>query len=216
VFACADRAERGGAQAPRPGKPDPENRAAQILSPTCRDRALEPRIRAALDRYRDKPVRPDLVRAFGGGGLPKATPVKHWVCFYLARELGNLGDPRLAAPSQDLPVRNATVDSLIAVLEKCPPEAPSGRPPAADPAVLFLHNDLTPCYRAEVAWALGRIGDKRAAPTLLKVIGDMKNAPDTRYAAAEALGQIADPASLPAIRSLAGARPDFAVRQAPL
>ena len=164
---------------------------------------MEPRIRAALDRYRDKPVRPDLVRAFGGGGLPKATPVKHWVCFYLARELGNLGDPRLAAPSQDLPVRNATVDSLIAVLEKCPPEAPSGRPPAADPAVLFLHNDLTPCYRAEAAWALGRIGD-------------MNNAPDTRYAAAEALGQIADPASLPAIRSLAGARPDFAVRQAPL
>jgi len=196
------------------GKPDPENRAAHILSLTCRDRAYEPRIRAALDRYRDKPVRADLVRAFGGGGLPPATPVKHWVCFYLARELGNLGDPRLAANAQDQPVRNATVDSLIAVLEKCPPEAAAGKPPADDPAVLFLHNDLTPCYRAAAAWALGRIGDKRAVPVLLKVIGDLDNAPDTRYAAAEALGLIADLDSLAAMRRLAGDYPDFATRRA--
>jgi len=196
------------------GKPDPENRAAHILSLTCRDRAYEPRIRAALDRYRDKPVRADLVRAFSGGGLPPATPVQHWVCFFLARELGNLGDPHLAAPSQDQPVRNATVDSLIAVLEKCPPEAAAGKPPADDPAVLFLHNDLTPCYRAAAAWALGRIGDKRAAPVLLKVVGDMDNAPDTRYAAAEALGKIADHDSLAAMRRLAGDYPDFATRRA--
>ncbi len=196
------------------GKPDPENRAAQILSLTCRDRAYEMRIAAALDRYRDKPIPADIVRAFGGGGLPKATPVKHWVCFFLARELGNLGDPRLAGPSQDPPVRNATVDSLLAVLEKCPPEASSGRPPADDPAVLFLHNDLTPCYRAAAAWALGRTGDKRAAPALLKVVGDLDNAPDTRYAAAEALGQIAAPDSLAAMRRLADGYPDFATRRA--
>jgi HEAT repeat protein len=196
------------------GKPDPENRAAHILSLACRDRAYEPRIRAALDRYRDKPVPADLVRAFGGGGLPKATPVKHWVCFYLARELGNLGDPGLAGPAQDQAVRNATVDSLVAVLEKCPPEAAAGRPPADDPAVLFLHDDLTPCYRAAAAWALGRIADKRAAPVLLKVIGDPDNAPDTRHAAAEALGQIADHQSLAAMRRLAGDCPDFATRRA--
>jgi HEAT repeat protein len=100
------------------------------------------------------------------------------------------------------------------VLEKCPPEAAAGKPPADDPAVLFLHNDLTPCYRAAAAWALGRIADKRAAPALLKVIADMENAPDTRHAAAVALGQIADPDSLAAIRQLAGDYPDFATRRA--
>lgn len=196
------------------GKPDPENRAAHILSLTCRDRDYEPRIRAALDRYRVKPIPADLVRAFGGGGLPKATPVKHWVCFFLARELGNLGDARLSATAKYQPVRDATIDSLIDVLTKCPPEAATGRPPADDPAVLFLHNDLTPCYRAAAAWALGRIGDKRAATELLKIIGDPKNAPDTRYAAAEALGQIADPATFAAMRRLAEDYPDFATRRA--
>ena len=196
------------------GKPDPENRAAHILSLVCRDRSYEPRISAALDRYRDKPVRADLIRAFGGGGLPRATPVKHWVCFFLARQLGNLGDSRLATPVEQRPVRDATVDSLIAVLEKCPPEAAAGRPPADDPAVLFLHNDLTPCYRAAAAWALGRIGDKRAATVLLKVLGDLDNAPDTRYASAEALGRIADPATLAATRRLADDYPDFATRRA--
>ena len=84
----------------------------------------------------------DLKRAFGGGGLPGRTPVKHWVCFYLARELGNLGDP-------------AAVDSLLAVLEQCPPEASLGYPDPADPAVLFLHNDLTPCWRADSASSSG-------------------------------------------------------------
>ncbi|MCP4593418.1 MAG: HEAT repeat domain-containing protein, partial [bacterium] len=38
------------------GHPDPENRAAQILSLVCRSREYEPRIRAAFDRYRAKPM----------------------------------------------------------------------------------------------------------------------------------------------------------------
>jgi hypothetical protein len=183
------------------GKPDPENRAAHILSLTCRDRKYEPRIRAALDRYRDRPLEKDLKRAFGGGGLPGRTPVKHWVCFYLARELANLGEA-------------ASVDSLLAVLDKCPPEASLGYPDPADPAVLFLHNDLTPCYRAEAAWALGRIGDRRATPTLLKVVADLQNAPDTRHAAAVALQRLADPTDLEALRKLAAVCPDVATRKA--
>ena len=84
--------------------------------------SYEPRIRAALDRYRAKPAG-GFVRAFGGGGLPRSLPVKHWVCFFLARTLGNLADPH-------------SVDSLLAVLRECPKEAASGRPDPSDAAVL--------------------------------------------------------------------------------
>jgi HEAT repeat protein len=182
------------------GKPDPENRAAHILSLVCRDRRYEPRIRAALDRYRVRPAG-DFVRAFAGGGLPRSLPVKHWVCFFLARSLGNLADPR-------------SLDALLAVLKECPKEAASGRPDPSDAAVLFLHNELTPCYRAAAAWALGRIGQRRAVPALLGVIEDLDNAIDTRYTAAEALQQIHDPASLGAIRRLAADYPEISTRKA--
>jgi HEAT repeat protein len=78
---------------------------------------------------------------------------------------------------------------------------------------LFLHNDLTPCWRAAAAWALGRIGAARATPTLLKVIGDMKNALDTRHAAAEAMGRIADTKSAAMIRKLAADYPEVSTRR---
>ena len=74
--------------------------------------------------------------------------------------------------------------------------------------------DLTPCWRAAVAWALGRIGDPRAAPVLLKVVADLDNATDTRHAAAEALGRIADPSSLESARKLAGSYPEVSTRRA--
>ena len=80
--------------------------------------------------------------------------------------------------------------------------------------MLFLHNDLTPCWRAASAWALGRIGDRRAAPALLKGIANLANAPDTRHAAAEALGAIADPGSAEAIRTLALDYPEVSTRKA--
>ncbi len=184
------------------GKPDVENRAAQILSLTCRDRKYEPRIRAALELYRTKPM--DIQRVFDKG-IPVVLqlPVKHWVCFFLARSLGNLAD-------------GASTDALIATLEKCPTEAASGYPDPCGPGVLFLHNDLTPCYRAAAAWALGRIGDRRAVPVLLKIIADLNNATDTRYAAAEALMRLAEPAHLEAIRSLAENYPEVSTRKAML
>ncbi|MBM4050460.1 MAG: HEAT repeat domain-containing protein, partial [Planctomycetes bacterium] len=87
-------------------------------------------------------------------------------------------------------------------------------PDPLGPGVLFLHNDLTPCWRAAVAWALGRIGDRRAAPTLLKTVADLANAPDTRHAAAEALGRLADPAHLDPIRQLAATYPEVSTRRA--
>ena len=93
-------------------------------------------------------------------------------------------------------------------------EAAAGRPDPLGPGVLFLHNDLTPCWRAAVAWALGRIGDRRAVPTLLAVVGNLDNATDTRHAAAQALGRIADPRNLMALRKLAAGYPEVSTRRA--
>ena len=112
--------------------------------------------------------------------LPHKLPTQHWVCFFLARTLGNLADPH-------------SVDALVAALEQCPPEGSLGHPDPTGPGALFLHNDFTPCWRAAAAWALGQIGDRRAGPALLAVIGDLNNATDTRHAAAESLARLARP-----------------------
>jgi HEAT repeat protein len=182
------------------GHPDAENRAAQILSLVCRDPAYEPRIRAAFERYRAKPT--EIPRVFDTGiPVVLAMPAKHWVCFYLARSLGNLAGPQ-------------SVDALIAALAREPAEAAGGRPDPLGPGVLFLHNDLTPCWRAAAAWALGRIGEKRATEALLAVVGNLENAPDTRHAAAEALGRIGDPACLEPLARLAADYPEISTRRA--
>lgn len=183
------------------GKPQPENRAAQVLSMVCRDREYEPRIRAAFERYSARP-NGELPRVFDTGiPVVHTLPIKHWVCFFLARTLGNLEDPR-------------SVDSLINVLANSPPEASLGYPDPTGPGVLFLHNDLTPCWRAAASWALGRIGDRRAMPALIKLAGDLSNAVDTRHAAAEAIGRLAGPEDAAAIRELADACPDISPRKA--
>lgn len=182
------------------GKPDSENRAAQVLGLVCRERRFEPRIRAAYDRYRALPT--SIPRVFDTGiPVVLALPAKHWVCFFLARALGNLAEP-------------ASADSLLAALEQSPTEAALGRPDPLGPGVLFLHNDLTPCWRAATAWALGRIGDARAVPVLLGIVRDLDNAPDTRHAAAEALGRLVDTADLAEVRLLAQTYPETSTRQA--
>ncbi|MCX7006890.1 MAG: HEAT repeat domain-containing protein [Kiritimatiellaeota bacterium] len=127
-------------------------------------------------------------------------PIKNWVCFFVARTLGNLGDA-------------ASADFLIAALEHSPTESAGGVPDPLGPGVLFLHNDVTPCWRAELAWALGRLGDRRAAPVLLKIVSDLRNAPDTRHAAAVALTRVGDDASFAACRKLAADYPDIATRR---
>jgi HEAT repeat protein len=181
------------------GKPDAENRASQILSLVCRDRSYEPRIRAALERYRVLPV-VDLDRE-GSRALPHKLPTRHWVCFFLARALGNLADPR-------------SVDSLMATLQQCPTEGSLGHPDPTSPSAMFLQKDFTPCYRAAAAWALGQIGDRRAGPALLAVISDLDNATDTRFAAAESLARVNDPASVAAAQMLASNYPEVSVRKA--
>lgn len=182
------------------GHPGPEIRAAQVLSLVCRDRQYAPAILAALERYQAQPV--SIPRVFDKG-IPVVLelPVKHWVCFYLARALGNLADPQ-------------TAPGLLSLLQRSPPEAASGHPDPVGPGVLFLHNDLTPCWRAGVAWALGRIGDRRAVPVLLAIVGDLSNSPDTRHTAAAALGRLADASVADALGALAEGYPEESTRRA--
>jgi HEAT repeat protein len=61
---------------------------------------------------------------------------------------------------------------------------------------------------------LGRIGDAQAQPVLLKIIADLQNATDTRYAAAIAAGQLADTAGLAELHRLAQNYPEISVRRA--
>jgi hypothetical protein len=182
------------------GHPGPEIRAAQILSMTCRDQACAPRVRAALLRYCAKDS--GIKRVFNTGiPVVDALPVENWASFFLARTLGNLANPQSA-------------DALMAILESSPTEAATGRPDPLGPGVLFLHNGLTPCWRSAVAWALGKIGAPQAAPVLLKIVRDLDNAPDTRHAAAVALGRCADDAAREAIRQLATEYPERSTRMA--
>ncbi len=178
------------------GKPGPENRSAQILSLVCRDRAYEPRIRRAFERFLAKPEEA-VVRTLGN---PAWTPVRHWTLFYLARTLGALGDP-------------ASFEALAAVLAPELNEARHGRPSPDEPTVHFLQLDYTPCWRAAAADALGRIGDRRAVPVLLSAIRRLENATDVRCAAAAALGRAALPADLPLLREAAAGYPEVSTRR---
>ncbi|HJM62324.1 MAG: HEAT repeat domain-containing protein [Roseibacillus sp.] len=177
------------------GTPDPDNRAAQLLSMVCRDQTYEPRLRQIYTGYRSRPEDP-IARPLGN---PKWIPQRHWVLFYLGRSLGNLADPR-------------SVDTLLASLKPELNEARHGHPDPAEPNIHFLHLEYTPCWRASAAWALGRIGDKRAATPLLDVVRNLKNATDVRHAAAEALGILADPETLEKIRLLARDYPEHSTR----
>jgi hypothetical protein len=179
------------------GKPAADNRAAQVLSFVCRNRSYEPRIRAAYERYRAKPEDP-IKRPLGN---PNWIPQRHWVLFYLGRTLGNLEDPR-------------SVETLLASLAPALNEARHGRPDPAEPNIHFLQLEYTPCWRAAAAWALGRIGDRRAVLTLVRVVEDLRNATDTRHQAAEALGRLADPGDTKTLRQLASDYPEVSTRRA--
>lgn len=181
------------------GHPDVRNRAAQILSLACRDRGYEPRVRAAFEAAMASDC--DIPRVFDTGiPIVDKLPDRHWVAFYLARTLGHLGDP-------------ASVPALVRALTEMPAEAAGGRPDPLGPGVLFLENDLTPNWRAASAWALGRSAGHEVTPSLLRVIGDLDNSLDTRFAATEALHRLARPTDGPALRKLAGDYPTVSIRR---
>ncbi len=178
------------------GHPGPENRSAQILSLACRDKAEEPRVRAAFVRFRALPEEP-ISRTLGN---PTWTPVRHWTLFYLARALGNLGD-------------RASVDTLAAVLSDDLNEARHGRPDPSQPEIHLLHLDYTPCWRAAAAWALGEIGDRRTRPALMAAVRNLDNAVDVRHAAAKALEKIAEVSDLAELAKLATDYPEVSVQK---
>jgi HEAT repeat protein len=183
------------------GRPTPENRAAQILSAVCRDPAREPAVRAAYERHRARPQEA-VNRALGAQSLFQVSlSTRHWVLFFLGRALGNLR-------------AEASVDTLVASLAPELNEARLGRPDPTHPNIHLLQLDPTPCWRGAAAWALGRIGAPRAAPTLLAAAALMDNAVDTRYAAAKALGELADPTLAPNLRALATDFPEVSTRRA--
>jgi hypothetical protein len=157
----------------------------------------EPQVRAAYQRFRALPE-DAISRPLGN---PSWIPQRHWVLFYLGRTLGNLGDPN-------------SLDTLCESLDPTLHEARHGRPDPSEPNIHFLQLEYTPCWRAAAAWALGRLGDRRAVPKLLEVVSNLDNATDTRHAAAEALGAIGDPESLSAIREMADEYPEVSTRRA--
>jgi hypothetical protein len=180
------------------GKPDPVIRAAQVIGAVATDLKYEPRIRAAFARFATTET--DIPRVFDEGiPVVKALPTKHWVCFYLARALGAMGDTR-------------SVPVLVEAL-RLPAEADRGRPDPLGPGVLFLHNDPTPCWRAASASALGRIGDRGAISALVNVVKNLNNATDTRHAAAESLARMATPPDLPTLQELLASEPEWSVRK---
>jgi HEAT repeat protein len=194
------RRELGAAFNAWAGRPSPENRAAQLLASVCRDAAYEPAIRAAYERYRARPEE-TFPRALNHPEVfDVRLPHRHWVLFYLGRALGNLAEP-------------SSVEVLLESLSPTLNEARHGRPDPAEPNIHILQMEATPCWRAAAAWALGHIGDARAVPTLLEVVGNLDNAVDTRYAAAEALGRIRDPDSMAAIAQLAAGYPEVSTRR---
>jgi hypothetical protein len=123
---------------------------------------------------------------------------RSWTCFFLARTLGKLRD-------------RESVKMLREALDNGPTEADFGIP---DPPNVFLHNAMTPLYRAAAADALGRIGATEAVPSLLAAVGEFRNAMDVRHAAAEALRHIAEPASLAELERLAKRYPEVTTQRA--
>ncbi|MHC4228075.1 MAG: HEAT repeat domain-containing protein, partial [Planctomycetota bacterium] len=134
---------------------DPESRAAQIASIVCLDTKYAPRLREVFNRYR---------------AMPPSRP-RSWVCFYIARLLGRLGD-------------HESIDTLIAALEDDAKEASFGY---EDPPNVFVYKAMTPFYRAAAADALGRINSPRAVGVLIDTLTDYDNSVSVRNAAANAL-----------------------------
>jgi HEAT repeat protein len=160
---------------------DPESRAAQILSIVCLDRTYAPRLRKVFNRYRSmEPSRP-----------------RSWVCFYIARLLGRLGD-------------HESIETLIAALENDPREASFGY---EDPPNVFVYKAMTPFYRAAAADALGHINSPRAVDVLMDTLTDYDNAVSVRHAAASALLNLSKHVNADRLDDIAETYPEVTTRR---
>lgn len=120
--------------------------------------------------------------------------VRSWVGFMLLRTLGTLEDP------QSMSLCRRILDEEVPEMVRDVPEPPN----------VFLHNVMTPSYRAAAAWVLGKIGDPQSAPTLLRAVATHENTMEVKQAAAVALGELGDPSLLPEMERLARGYPEIA------
>ena len=160
---------------------DPESRAAQIASVVCLDVKYAERFRKVFNRWR---------------AMPPSRP-RSWVCFYIARLLGRLGDPK-------------SIDTLVDALEKDATEASFGY---EDPPNVFVYKAMTPFYRAAAADALGRIDSPRAVGVLIEVLTDYDNAVSVRNAAAEALLRLSKYAPADRLAAIADSYPEVSTQR---
>jgi len=140
----------------------------------------------------DPSLAPRIRAAFERFRAQEPSRERSWTCFFLARALGKLRD-------------KGSVEVLRAALDQDMKEADFG---IADPPNVFLHEAMTPCYRAAAAEALGRIGDPSAYPSLLAAVTDYRNAMDVRQPAARALGTTGDASCLGEMTKLANDYPE--------
>ncbi|MHC4627860.1 MAG: HEAT repeat domain-containing protein, partial [Planctomycetota bacterium] len=163
------------------GPHDPQSRAAQIVSIVCLDKMYAGKVRDTFDRYRAmEPSRP-----------------RSWVCFYLARLLGRLGEAE-------------GVDSLVAALRDDAKEASFGY---EEPPNVFVYKAMTPFYRAAAADALGRIDSPRAVTALTEALTDFDNAVSVRNAAANALLNLSEHVDAGRLDAIAQTYPETSTRR---
>ncbi|MHC4693918.1 MAG: HEAT repeat domain-containing protein [Planctomycetota bacterium] len=160
---------------------DPQSRAAQIASIICLDKAYAPRFRKVFNQYRAMP--------------PSRT--RSWICFYLARLLGKLGD-------------HESIDTLIASLKTDAREASFGY---ENPPNVFVYKAMTPFYRAASADALGRIDNPRATSVLIDMLTDFENAVSVRNAAANSLLRLSKYAPAEQLHAIAETYPEVTTRR---
>ncbi len=99
--------------------------------------------------------------------------------------LGNLGRPEAIAPLLDIlansdpGTRPLAVDALVCI-----------GPPSVAPLLSRLNEASSPPERADVITALGRLGDRRAADSLIEILKDRSEEVTVRACAADGLGQM--------------------------
>ena len=182
-------------------KPDEGLKAAVTASPPARStKPLCPESRAAhiasvvcLDRRFAARLR----AAFNRYRATKPSRKRSWTCFFLARTLGKARD-------------RGSVGALLAAVEKDPTEVSQG---LETPPNVFIYKAMTPFYRAAAAHALGRIGEARVVPALMRSVANFDNALDVRHSAAQALAMLCEGTHLTALEKLAADYPEITTRR---
>jgi hypothetical protein len=190
LFVLGDEGARSSADLQDAVTASPPAQSVGALSPAAR--AAQLLCVVVLDpRYA-----PRVRAAFERYRAQEPSRERSWVSFFLARALGKLRD-------------EGSVTILSSALTDDQKATEFGVP---DPPNVFLHNAMTPLYRAAVADALGRIGAPEAYPALRAVVTDFDNLMDVRQAAARALGGTAGNSRLPELRELAAGYPEVITR----